>query len=82
MARSPANESTAGTDAARDAEIPVNAKSANPVNIVRFIFFSFCNFPLNPNRSSDTPCPFLIGKMRLPGILPAFVRILSRYAST
>ena len=31
---------------------------------------------LNPNRSLDTPCPFLIGKMRLSGILPASVRIL------
>ena len=31
---------------------------------------------LNPNRSLDTPCLFLIGKMRLSGILPASVRIL------
>ena len=31
---------------------------------------------LNPNRSLDTPCPFLIGEMRLSGILPASVRIL------
>ena len=30
----------------------------------------------NPNRSLDTPCLFLIGKMRLSGILPASVRIL------
>ena len=29
-----------------------------------------------PNRSLDTPCPFLIGEMRLSGILPASVRIL------
>ena len=29
-----------------------------------------------PNRSLDTPSPFLIGKMRLSGILPASVRIL------
>ena len=28
------------------------------------------------NRSLDTPCPFLIGEMRLSGILPASVRIL------
>ena len=27
-------------------------------------------------RSLDTPCPFLIGEMRLSGILPASVRIL------
>ena len=33
-------------------------------------------FGFNPNRSLDTPCPFLIGKMRLPGILPASARIL------
>ena len=31
---------------------------------------------LNPNRSLDTPSPFLIGKTRLSGILPASVRIL------
>ena len=31
---------------------------------------------LNPNRSLDTPSPFLIGEMRLSGILPASVRIL------
>ena len=31
---------------------------------------------LNPNRSLDTPGLFLIGKMRLSGILPASVRIL------
>ena len=31
---------------------------------------------LNPNRSLDTPSPFLIGKMRHSGILPASVRIL------
>ena len=30
----------------------------------------------NPNRSLDTPSPFLIGKVRLSGILPASVRIL------
>ena len=30
----------------------------------------------NPNRSLDTPCPFLIGKIRLSGILPASGRIL------
>ena len=31
---------------------------------------------MNPNRSLDTPSPFLIGKVRLSGILPASVRIL------
>ena len=31
---------------------------------------------MDPNRSLGTPCPFLIGEMRLPGILPASVRIL------
>ena len=31
---------------------------------------------MDPNRSLDTPCPFLIGEMRLSGILPASVRIL------
>ena len=31
---------------------------------------------INPNRSLDTPSPFLIGKTRLSGILPASVRIL------
>ena len=31
---------------------------------------------INPNRSLDTPSPFLIGKVRLSGILPASVRIL------
>ena len=30
----------------------------------------------NPNRSLDAPSPFLIGKVRLSGILPASVRIL------
>ena len=40
--------------------------------------WKICN-PFNPNRSLDeldTPCPFLIGEMRLSGILPASVRIL------
>ena len=32
--------------------------------------------PFNPNRSSDTPGPFPMGRMRLSGILPASVRIL------
>ena len=31
---------------------------------------------MNPNRSLDTPSPFLIGTVRLSGILPASVRIL------
>ena len=31
---------------------------------------------INPNRSLDTPSPFLIGKTRLSGRLPASVRIL------
>ena len=30
----------------------------------------------NPNRSLDAPSPFLIGKTRLSGILPASVRIM------
>ncbi len=31
---------------------------------------------INPNRSLDAPSPFLIGKTRLSGILPASVRIM------
>ena len=33
-------------------------------------------YGINPNRSLDTPSPFLIGNMRLSGILPSSVRIL------
>ena len=39
------------------------------------LYGSFFRSCLNPNRSLDTPSPFLIGKMRLPGILPASARI-------
>ena len=38
--------------------------------------FYAINGQINPNRSLDTPSPFLIGKVRLSGILPASVRIL------
>ena len=47
-----------------------SGENARPV-IQKTRLYSF-----NPNRSLDTPCPFLIGEMRLSGILPASVRIL------
>ena len=41
----------------------------------RYYLFHFQNIYhyFNPNRSSDTPSPFPMGRMRLPGILPACV---------
>ena len=36
-------------------------------------FRIWANKVLNPNRSLDSPSPFLIGKVRLSGILPASV---------
>ena len=49
------------------AEAPAPQPSSNKFGTV---------FGLIPNRSLDTPSPFLIGEMRLSGILPASVRIL------
>ena len=40
------------------------------------LHFHLQHTPFNPNRPLDTPDSFPMGRMRLPGILPASVRIL------